>query len=89
MEKIPALLTRSSDLGPEKEGQLYTKTYEKLYNRLMANPEDTEARLQMAELFIMEARITESTLIITRQPLKWSIPFWKVSLKNRRCFSVL
>lgn len=58
MEKIPALLTRSSDLGPEKEEQLYTKTYEKLYNRLMANPEDTEARLQMAELFIMEARIT-------------------------------
>lgn len=54
----PELLMRPQIIGPENEMAYMLDQYTALTNKLNANPNDTEALLTLAELLMMEARIS-------------------------------
>lgn len=55
---VPALLMRSQVIGPEDEMGYTLDTYNKLADKIKSNPSDIESRLALAELFMMEARVS-------------------------------
>ncbi len=55
---IPALLNRAHLIGPEEEMGFMLDQYTKLTEKIKSNPTDFESKLSMAELFMMEARIS-------------------------------
>lgn len=57
-KEIPVLLTRSEKIGSSEERGYMLSTYSELKNKLWANPDDFKARLQLARLFMVEARAT-------------------------------
>jgi tetratricopeptide (TPR) repeat protein len=54
----PELLMRPQIIGPENEMAYMMDQYTALTTKLNANPNDTESLLTLAELFMMEARIS-------------------------------
>ena len=56
--EIPKLLDRHPALRQDKEWETVQNYYVKYRQKLEANPQDDEARLALAQLFINEARIT-------------------------------
>ncbi len=56
--QIPALLDRAPQLGTPEEQQYMTQTYRDLYSKILKNPQDWEAHLAMARLYMLEARVT-------------------------------
>lgn len=54
----PELLIRPQVIGPENEMGYMLDQYTALTTKLNANPKDTESLLSLAELFMMEARIS-------------------------------
>ncbi len=57
-QKWPELLMRPQIIGPENEMAYMLDQYTALTTKLNANPNDTESLLTLAELFMMEARIS-------------------------------
>lgn len=55
---LPELLNRPHMIGPEEEMGYIQDTYTSLVNKIKADPSDVESRLTLAELFMMEARIS-------------------------------
>jgi tetratricopeptide (TPR) repeat protein len=55
---IPELLNRPQLIGPEEEMGFMMDQYAKLAGKIQSNPSDVETKLSLAELFIMEARIS-------------------------------
>ena len=55
---IPKLLNRSHVIGPEEEMGHMLDMYNKLALKIKSNPNDVEAHLSLAELFMQEARIS-------------------------------
>lgn len=56
--EIPELKKRPKTIGPEGEMLQLLTTYESLVKKIKTNPKDFEARLELAELFMIEARIS-------------------------------
>lgn len=56
--EIPKLLDRKSRTGPAEEFEKFNEKWKKLSNSLNENPENLKARLELAELYMAEARIT-------------------------------
>ncbi len=54
----PELLMRPQIIGPENEMAYMLDQYTAITTKLNANPNDTESLLTLAELFMMEARIS-------------------------------
>jgi len=57
-DKLPELLMRPQIIGPENEMGYMLDQYNALANKLQTNPADHESKLALAELFMMEARIS-------------------------------
>jgi tetratricopeptide (TPR) repeat protein len=57
-DTIPAILNRAHLIGPEEEMGFMLNQYAKLADHIKANPKDFESKLSLAELFMMEARIS-------------------------------
>jgi len=55
---IPALLNRAQLIGPEEEMGYMLDQYTKLTEKIKSNPNDFESKLSLAELYMMEARIS-------------------------------
>jgi tetratricopeptide (TPR) repeat protein len=55
---LPELLMRPQIIGPENEMGYMIDQYASLTNKIKTNPEDHESKLALAELFMMEARIS-------------------------------
>ena len=58
VKEIPALLNRAHLIGPEAEMGFMLDQYTKLTDKIKTNPKDFESKLTLAELFMMEARIS-------------------------------
>jgi tetratricopeptide (TPR) repeat protein len=56
--EIPELLLRDNVIGPEEEMGYMMDQYNTLAEKIKANGSDHDARLSLAELFMMEARIS-------------------------------
>lgn len=56
--EIPKLLDRKTKSGPVDENEKFIEKWNVLSNSLMANPANFKARLELAELYMAEARIT-------------------------------
>lgn len=56
--EIPELLQRQAVIGPTEEMGNVNDLYNNLVNKIKSNPNDLEARLTLAELFMQEARIS-------------------------------
>ncbi|MDZ4747954.1 MAG: tetratricopeptide repeat protein [Saprospiraceae bacterium] len=56
--KLPELLMRPQIIGPVNEMGYMLDQYNALANKLQTNPADHESKLALAELFMMEARIS-------------------------------
>jgi len=57
-DEIPKLLNRSHVIGPEEEMGHMLDMYNKLALKIKSNPNNVEAHLSLAELFMQEARIS-------------------------------
>jgi len=57
-QQWPELLIRPQIIGPENEMAYMLDQYTAITTKLNANPNDTESLLTLAELFMMEARIS-------------------------------
>jgi len=57
-DSLPKLLNRSHLIGPEEEMGFMLDQYNKLVAKIKTNPKDVDSKLALAELFIMEARIS-------------------------------
>ncbi|MDX1908762.1 MAG: hypothetical protein SF053_17125 [Bacteroidia bacterium] len=57
-QAIPALLKRSAQLGSPEEQAFVVNEYTRLKEALKRDPMDHKARLRLAELFIVEARVS-------------------------------
>ena len=55
---LPELLNRAQLIGPEEEMGFMLDQYAKLADKIKSTPDDFESKLSMAELFMMEARIS-------------------------------
>ncbi|MCB0573711.1 MAG: hypothetical protein KDC61_04000, partial [Saprospiraceae bacterium] len=55
---IPALLERSAGIGPDGELAQIQSMYRELVSKVRADPNDLNARLNLAELLMQEARIS-------------------------------
>ncbi|MCB0528270.1 MAG: hypothetical protein KDC65_07335 [Saprospiraceae bacterium] len=55
---IPALLERSAGIGPDGELAQIRSMYRELVSKVRADPNDLNARLNLAELLMQEARIS-------------------------------
>lgn len=55
---LPELLMRPSTIGPENEMGYMLDQYNSLATKIMSNDNDHESKLALAELFMMEARIS-------------------------------
>ncbi|MEO0896715.1 MAG: hypothetical protein AAFY71_09980 [Bacteroidota bacterium] len=55
---IPDLLPRNASLGSLQEQRKVLSTYEMLKNAINQNPTDYRKRIQLAQLFMLEARVT-------------------------------
>lgn len=57
-DEIPALLLRNNVIGPDEEMGYMMDQYNRLAEQIKTNASDHDARLSLAELFMMEARIS-------------------------------
>jgi tetratricopeptide (TPR) repeat protein len=90
---IPKLLDRNIKYGPDGENEKFIEKWRTLSGSLNENPANLKARLELAELYIAEARITGEhpyyytaalkmiNSILTRNPKDRNILFYALSLK--------
>ncbi len=91
--EVPELLKRQAVIGSNQEIDYILNTYDKLKTTIEANPNDFNARLQLAELYMIEARLTGEhpyyypaaidmiNSILEKDPQDQDIKFSALSLK--------
>lgn len=57
-EKLPVLLTRNAQIGTEEERTHMQDTYRKLVQEIQQQPNEIKPRIQLVQLFMLEARAT-------------------------------
>jgi tetratricopeptide (TPR) repeat protein len=91
--EIPTLLVRNLKSGPEGENEKFIRKWSILSNSVKENPANFKARLELAELYIAEARITGEhpyyytaalkmiNSVLSRDPKDRNLLFYALSLK--------